>query len=58
MVSLMPAPDLIIISKPDLYDGRGALKDYLSQGGYEKSATLPAFTIWARKKQAPGANKP
>ena len=42
----MPAPELIIASKPDVYDGRDAFAEYLRQNHYLKLATLPAFTIW------------
>ena len=46
---LYPAPDEIIISKPDIYDSRGAVLEYLQQHTYIKRATLQAFTVWQRK---------
>ena len=42
----LPVPELIVASKPDVYDGRGAAAEYLRQNHYLKLATLPAFTIW------------
>ena len=44
-----PAPDVIVASKPDIYDSHGVLAGYyLRHGSYMKSATFQAFTIWER----------
>lgn len=43
------APDLVITSRPDVYDGAGALAKYLSQGHYRTASNLTAFTIWTRE---------
>jgi len=51
MLSHLPEPDLIVVSKPDLYDSRGTLAQYIQRGSYVKSATPQAFTIWGRKDQ-------
>ena len=43
-----PPPDLLVLSKVDLYDNTGALRDYLKQKGYEQWRVLPAFTFWRK----------
>jgi hypothetical protein len=47
---LLPAarPDMIIASRPDVYDGSGALAELVSQAGYQPVTNLMAFTVWAR----------
>ncbi|HEU5070285.1 MAG TPA: hypothetical protein VFV96_07720 [Verrucomicrobiae bacterium] len=42
-------PDLIITSRPDVYDGDGALGKYLSEGNYRTTSNLTAFVIWKRE---------
>lgn len=42
-------PDLVITSRPDVYDGSGALEKYLSEGNYRTASNLTAFTIWTRE---------
>jgi hypothetical protein len=42
----MKKPEVIIASKSDIFDGNGALADYLAQNHYRASEKLPAFTIW------------
>lgn len=44
----MPAPALIVVSKPDIYDSSGALQKWLNERSYEKSQGFTAFTIWRR----------
>jgi hypothetical protein len=45
----LPRPDLVLLSKPDLYDGRGAIQSYLKQNNYHLVQKLPAFTVWRRE---------
>jgi hypothetical protein len=45
----LTGPDVIIASKPDMYDEHGALAEYILRGPYNKGAVLPAFTVWERK---------
>ena len=45
-----PAPQLIVASKPDLYDNSGALGRYISGHGFRLVAAFPAFNIWAAKE--------
>jgi hypothetical protein len=47
-LSTQPVPDLIVASKPDLFDQSDAVREYLARGGYTNVATLPAFRIWRR----------
>jgi hypothetical protein len=44
----LPKPDLVLASKPDLYDEHGALADFLSRSGFRHTGTLAAFTVWRR----------
>lgn len=46
----LPRPDLVLASKPDLYDVRGGLADYLAGAGFRQTAAFTAFTAW----QPPG----
>jgi hypothetical protein len=40
------APDVIIMTKPDLCDIHGTARDYIGRHGYQVSRVLPAFTIY------------
>lgn len=42
----LAAPDVVIASKPDIYDAFGGLEDYLSRHGYKQVSALPAFSLW------------
>jgi hypothetical protein len=44
----LPEPDIVIASKPDLFDRQGGLDAYLRRRGFRPTAHLPAFTIWSR----------
>lgn len=39
-------PDLVILSKPDVYDWSGAVRAYLAQNNFTVDRVLPAFQIW------------
>lgn len=41
-------PDLVILSKPDVYDGSGTARAYLAQNNFKVEQVLPAFQIWTR----------
>lgn len=41
--------DLVILSKPDVYDGRGVLRAYLEQHRYELRGRPQAFSLWRRQ---------
>ena len=45
----LPRPDMVISSKPDIYDGRAdALGAYLAEHRFTRVRDLPAFTIWRK----------
>ncbi len=41
-------PEVVIFSKPDVYDGSGKAQAYLRENDFRLVQTLPAFTIWRR----------
>lgn len=45
-LAAMKRPNVVITSKPDIFDGNGALAEYLTQNHYRVSEKFPAFTIW------------
>jgi hypothetical protein len=47
IASLAP-PDVIIASRPDVYDANGALAEMVAQTNYKQVAVLPAFIIWEK----------
>jgi hypothetical protein len=49
MLQDSPSPEIVITSKPDVYDGNRIIAEYLAQGNYTKVGALPAFIIWQRK---------
>jgi len=42
----LPKPDVIILSKADIYDGAGALREWMEINGFCISKFFPAFTVW------------
>jgi hypothetical protein len=47
-LAALPSPDLIVLSRPDIYDHQGGVAAVLSQGGYSQRTNLAGFKIWAR----------
>ena len=43
-----PAPDLIFLSKPDIYDSRKNARSYIKEHGYQPVAEFTAFRVYAR----------
>jgi hypothetical protein len=43
------SPDVVIVSKPDLYDSSGAVASFLAQRPYQPVSTFAAFQVWQRK---------
>jgi hypothetical protein len=37
---------VIIASRPDVYDGGGALAEFVAQAHYRPVTNLMAFTVW------------
>ncbi len=45
----LPAPGIIVASKPDVYDGQNAVADYIRDHGFAPTAEFAAFVIWEKK---------
>jgi hypothetical protein len=50
MLQVLPAPQVVVASKPDLYDGQSALADYLAGHGFAATERFPAFVVWEKSK--------
>jgi hypothetical protein len=44
----LPTPDVIIFSKPDIFDDRGVIQDLIKQNNYHPAKTLKSFVIWTK----------
>lgn len=44
----LPQPDLVILSKPNVFDQGGTVQHLLGAGAYRKTDSFPAFTIWEK----------
>jgi hypothetical protein len=44
----LPLPQVVIASKPDLYDGQSALAELLREQRFQPACRLNAFVIWER----------
>jgi hypothetical protein len=54
LLSTLPVPDLVIMtSRLDLYDNRGALVNYIRNNPYTIVGSFPAFVLWQRKTNSP-----
>jgi hypothetical protein len=40
--------DVIIVSRPDIYDPHGTLAIFLARNDFKKNAILPAFVVWEK----------
>jgi hypothetical protein len=40
--------DVVIVSRPDIYDPHGALAVFLARNDFNKAAALPAFAVWEK----------
>jgi uncharacterized membrane protein len=49
-------PDLVFVSKPDVYDPHGVLQDYLKKEGYLPVERLPAFVVFEPSPGGSAAN--
>jgi len=45
-----PEPDMVILSKRDIYDNAGVLAHYLSAHGFSPSVIFSAFTIFEKRR--------
>lgn len=46
----LPVPALVILSKADLYDKKGAIITMLKEKGFARRQTLQAFSIWEKRQ--------
>ncbi|MFZ4778534.1 MAG: hypothetical protein ACOYM3_24450 [Terrimicrobiaceae bacterium] len=46
----LPKADVVVLSKTDIYDATGALRDWMKGNRFTVTKTFPAFTIWEREK--------
>jgi hypothetical protein len=46
----LPVPQVVIASKPDLYDNQGALAKFLGERGFAPVERFTAFVIWEKNK--------
>ena len=44
-----PEPDVVMVSKPDIYDPAGGVAAYLREKRYRIDRRLPAFVIWVKE---------
>jgi hypothetical protein len=44
----LPQPDLVVLSKTDLFDADGGVQRLLTAGAYRKKYSFPAFTLWEK----------
>ena len=56
-LSALPKPDIVILSKLDLYDSGGILRAWMKDRGYIVAMRFPAFTVW-QISQAVNASSP
>jgi hypothetical protein len=44
----LAAPDVIIFSKPDIFDARGTVQDWIRENNYHPVETLKSFVVWTK----------
>jgi hypothetical protein len=45
-LAMLEKPNVVIVSKADLFDSSGTMAEYLTRGHYRPSEQFPAFTVW------------
>jgi hypothetical protein len=48
----LPPPDLIVLSKPDIYDKDSSLRAFIQQAGYRQSGQLQAFQFFEKSARS------
>jgi hypothetical protein len=48
-LSILPAPDVVVLSKPDLFDINGGVQRYLIQENYRVTDSLLAFHVYGTR---------
>jgi hypothetical protein len=44
----IPHPEVVLLSKRDIYDSHGVVAKFTSGVGYRRTARLPAFEVFER----------
>jgi len=52
----LPEPDLVVMSKEDLFDREGALRHYLAGKEFEEAGRFKAFSVFSRPRRPPSMN--
>jgi hypothetical protein len=47
-IDVFPSPDIIILSKPDLFDADGRIQQLIKSRQYQLVQTYTSFTIWSK----------
>lgn len=47
-LAVLPPPDLIVLSKVDVYDSEGFIREYITSHQYRLAGRTQAFTFWTR----------
>jgi len=45
-----PAPDVVIASRPDVYDGQMTLASYFKDQAFQRAREFTGFTVWERTR--------
>jgi hypothetical protein len=56
VVAAKPVPDLVVLSRQDMHDRRGAVQQFLTLRHYHLARTLPAATFWRKEEPASSRN--
>jgi hypothetical protein len=47
----VPMPDVVITSKPDVWDPSRELSSWLAEARFNATEEYPAFTVWIKQNQ-------
>lgn len=48
-ITALPAPDIVVTSRPDVYDDAGTMAEFLAREHYQVATNFTAFQIWTRR---------
>lgn len=52
-LAALPAPQIVVLSKPDLFDREGALERWVDEFRFRREQEFPAFAIWRAPENEP-----
>lgn len=58
VLAVQPIPDVVIMTKEDLFDSQGALRDYVDAEGFMEDARFKAFSVLRRSHQTNSSQVP